>query len=55
MKKNRKSSITLKSIIEIMVLLAMFAGIISMLDYRAFSQTIYEQYEEGVRRIMEEA
>ena len=55
MKKNRKSSITIKSIIEIMILLAMFAGIISMLDYRAFSQTIYEQYEEGAFRIADAA
>ena len=55
MKKSRKSSITLKSIIEIMILLALFAGIISMLDYRAFSKAIYEQYEEGAFHIADAA
>ncbi len=49
--KRFRNSITFKSISGIVLLLTLFAGIISSIGYKAFSDALYKEYTDGAFRI----
>ena len=54
MKKMRKS-LVLKSMASIILMLTLFAAIISVIGYRGFSKALYDQYTDGAFRIADAA
>ena len=49
--KRFRNSITFKSVSGIVLLLMLFAGVVSSIGYTAFSNALYQQYSEGAFHI----